>query len=59
MFDPRKHNYFEKLIKLVEEGKVIPGLSEVAVYHDDWCAVYRGGYCDCDPEVKIWPPQQN
>jgi hypothetical protein len=27
----------------------------VNVYHDDWCRVYRGGYCDCDPEVEVRP----
>ena len=59
MTDPRKHNYYRKLIKLVEEGKLPPGyVGEVDVYHDDWCRIYRGGYCNCDPEIKLRPPPE-
>ena len=57
MFDPLKHNYYKKLIGLNEEGKMPRGcLYGVDVYHDDWCRIYRGGYCNCDPDIIIWPP---
>jgi hypothetical protein len=56
MIDPRKHNYYEKLMKLVEESKVPPGqVTNVDICHDDWCGIYEGGYCNCEPEIKPWP----
>jgi hypothetical protein len=56
MFDPRRHNYFEKLMQLIEQGQAPRGcVLEVDVYHDDWCRIYHGGYCSCDPEVRIRP----
>lgn len=59
MYDPREHNYYKKLMRLFEEGEFCPGrLQEVDVYHDDWCGIYRGCYCDCDPEVKLRPPAE-
>jgi hypothetical protein len=24
MYDPRRHNYYKKVMKLVEEGRVVP-----------------------------------
>jgi hypothetical protein len=61
MYDPRKHNFYKKLMKLVAEGKVSPGrINEVDICHDDWCRIYRGGYCNCDPEIRLRPaPDQN
>jgi hypothetical protein len=61
MMDPRKHNYYEKLVKLFEEGKVPRGrITDVDICHDDWCRIYQGGYCNCEPEIKPWPqPEEN
>jgi hypothetical protein len=54
MFDPRKHDYFKKLLELYHQGKIrAPDLIEVDVYHDDWCGVYRGQYCNCDPDIEL------
>jgi hypothetical protein len=53
MLDPRQHNYFKKLMQLYAEGKLTIGSTEVDVYHDNWCGVYRGRYCDCDPEIRL------
>ena len=54
MLDPMKHNYYKKLKKLFEQGK-IPTMSVhlVDIYHDDWCKVNRGKYCNCNPEIKV------
>ena len=47
VIDPHKHNYYKKIMKLVAQGKLPrERLSEVDVYHDDWCRIYRGGYCN-------------
>ena len=59
MYDPRKHNYYDKVMKLFREGKVPRGrLTEVDIYHDAWCGINRGGYCNCDPELKLRPPPE-
>jgi hypothetical protein len=59
MTAPHKHNYYRKLMELVEQGKIPPGrLTDVQVCHDDWCRIYQGGYCNCDPEIKLIPPPE-
>lgn len=48
-----RHNYDRKLMRL-PTGKVpCCGLTIVDVVHDGWCDVFRGGYCNCDPDVRI------
>lgn len=60
MFDPRRHNYYRKLLQLFAEGKLPRvGVEEVDIYHDDWCRIYRGGYCNCDPEVRRRRAERN
>jgi hypothetical protein len=59
MINPRQHNYYRKRMQLYQEGKVPPGrLSEVDIYRDDGCRIYQGGYCNCDPEIKLRPPPE-
>jgi hypothetical protein len=55
--DPRKHNYFRKLLKLQRKGKLRPGEAHlVDILHDDWCRIYLGGYCNCNPEIRLPAP---
>lgn len=43
-------------MELVEQGQVPLGrISDVNVYHDTWCRIYQGGYCNCEPEIKLLP----
>ena len=52
--DPAKHNYMKKLLQLQAEGKLPKvGVNEVDVAHDGWCQVYKGGYCNCDPDIRL------
>ena len=54
--DPTKHNYLKKLMKLYEQGKIpSTSLTVVDIYHDDWCGVYQGEYCNCDPDIQLRP----
>jgi hypothetical protein len=54
MNDPRKHNYFEKLRRFIEENKPASGrITEIDICHDDWCRIYQGGACNCNPEIKF------
>lgn len=52
-----QHNYRGKLLSLIradELNKFKPGvLYHLDFYHDDWCAVFRGGVCDCNPDVRV------
>ena len=44
----------KKLLDLREEGKIQPGqVACVTIAHDNWCAINRGGYCNCDPEIRL------
>ena len=61
MYDPRKHKYFEKLLRFIKQHQITTAqISEIDIYHDDWCRIHRGGYCNCDPEIKFRPrPERN
>jgi len=46
------------LTKVLEQAQDLgPGLYRAMVFHDRTCAIWRGGICDCKPEVKIVPIQ--
>jgi hypothetical protein len=52
--DPTKHNYYKKVMELYRQGKISTASpTEVDIYHDDWCGVYQGNYCNCDPHIKL------
>lgn len=30
-----------------------PGtISQITISHDDWCSIFQGAPCDCDPDVR-------
>jgi hypothetical protein len=46
-------------MKLIAEGNLLlVHLSVIDVYHDEWCRINRGGYCNCDPDIKLRPPPE-
>jgi hypothetical protein len=54
MSQPRQHNYLVKLEELYRQGLIpVPSVCWVDIYHDDWCGIYRGDYCNCDPDVQV------
>lgn len=54
--DPTRHNYYPKVLALWNAGAVPRGsVRHVDILHDDSCAVFTGGYCDCDPDVRVGP----
>ena len=48
-------NYVLKLLAMRAEGKLPnkPGLHHVILAHDDWCGVFKGKPCDCEPEFRL------
>jgi hypothetical protein len=65
MHDPRAHTYMKKLLRLYAEGKLpTRDLWLLDIYHDDWCGIYRGRRCNCDPDIRLrqnlsWDPRRN
>ena len=53
--------YMERVIRAgteLERGTV----KHAEVKHDDWCAIFQGGACDCEPTITLhdeWPPAEN
>jgi hypothetical protein len=42
---------------LYRQGKLPPSrMTEVDVAHDDWCGIYRGGYCNWGPDIRFRLP---
>lgn len=39
------HNYMKKLLAM----HLTPGHADI--YHDDFCEVFKGGFCNCDPTI--------
>jgi hypothetical protein len=43
-------------MELYRQGKVPKaGPMMTDVCHDDWCGIYRGRYCNCNPEIRFYP----
>ena len=42
---------FEHLRNAPLEGAV----THVEIFHDDWCGVFRGAACDCEPDIATGP----
>lgn len=50
---PEFHNYEQKLKSLWKDGTIpfAGAVSDVLIAHDDWCGLYSGKRCDCDPII--------
>lgn len=47
-----KHNYLKIIENMYANGAFKPGvLSNVEAQHDDWCDIYKGGFCNCNPDI--------
>ena len=55
MSKQREPAYMAALLQQAQD--LGPGLYRAMVFHDRTCAIWRGGICDCKPEVKIVPIQ--
>lgn len=60
--NPTQSNYVKKLDKMKMDGKfdhIQPGtIFHNVVYHDDWCSIYKGGNCNCDPDIVIMSDEE-
>ena len=48
------HNQ-KRLQVLLEQATAAqkPPLYSIGIAHDDWCQMYLGGPCNCDPDITI------
>jgi hypothetical protein len=47
-------NYVRKLARLIEKNPQLRGSAfSINICHDDWCAIYSGQPCNCDPDVEV------
>lgn len=56
---PGRHNYRVILERKIAAGEISApagGVGDLTIRHDDWCSVYRGGLCDCRPEIELGRP---
>jgi hypothetical protein len=52
----KAHSHVKKLRKLMAQGKIpmkAGTVSQVHVAHDDWCRIFKGQRCNCDPDIRV------
>jgi hypothetical protein len=50
----RRTGYLHRVIAAFDDSK--PGVHIASVEHDSTCAIYRGGDCDCVPDISVSDP---
>jgi len=54
----RQNSFFNSYVRhLPETGPEIlgkPGVSHLVFCHDNWCGIYDGKQCNCEPEVRFF-----
>lgn len=47
------NDYVHQLPEVPLDDPMEPGkVSHLIFYHDDWCRIYRGQNCNCEPEIR-------
>lgn len=46
---------YKKVLSQVESAFQQSSLVQMTYYHDDWCGIYDGRPCNCDPDVVVVP----
>lgn len=57
-----EHNYRRRLLELAAAGAfrgLEPTVYRLDVLHDDWCAIFKGGLCDCAPDFRLRREEAN
>ena len=50
----KKPKYLKKILQRISSKQLVPGtISMIRVYHDDWCAIYKGNPCNCNPDIDM------
>jgi len=53
-----EHNYLRKVLAMQRAG-LFPaaGVASVRISHDDWCGIFTGGACNCEPLIRVEQPK--
>lgn len=54
--NPSEHNYLKKLRELRAQGKVptvMGKITHIHITHDDWCRIFDGMPCNCNPDITF------
>ena len=46
--------YVHHLPEVGPEDIGAPGVYHACYYHDEWCTIYDGKSCSCEPDVRIF-----
>lgn len=50
----RPHNYLLKVQWVVSNIPLARGkVSDLDIKHDDWCDIFKAGYCNCEPDIRL------
>ena len=45
--------YVDKVVASLANRQLPTGVHKVLIFHDDWCAIFRGSQCNCNPDVEM------
>jgi hypothetical protein len=48
-------NYVAKQMAAIARAGLQGELVSCSIQHDDWCGIFAGRACDCDPDITIRP----
>jgi hypothetical protein len=57
----KTHNHEKVVVNALDKGTLKPEPGKVTllqVLHDDWCNIFTGGKCNCNPEIRLECPQK-
>lgn len=57
----RRLSYTRKILDAVRQKPqlVKPGtITNAYIAHDDWCLIFKGGDCNCNPDVTLVPERE-
>lgn len=56
--DKYYEDYIRHLPKQDSDAPMEQGVYHVVLFHDEWCGVFKGGECNCEPEVERYQEPQ-
>ena len=55
--DGQPHNHVEKFIRYLKRRRSLGNRDRhFKISHDDWCAFFKDGVCNCDPDIREMLP---
>ncbi len=51
-WDDQPHNYIARLLRYVRRRSLGSRDRHFKISHDDWCAFFNDGVCNCDPDIR-------